>query len=102
MASISKEEQALTRGAQMVQSARGDLTSQLNALRGQIAPLQTSWQGSGGASFANVMRRWDEDSAKIISALDEFEANLRASDQTYNAADEEQAANLGRLNSRLG
>jgi WXG100 family type VII secretion target len=102
MASISKEEQALTRGAQMVQSARGDLTSQLNALRGQLAHLVTDWQGAGGASFGNVMQRWDQDSAKIISALDEFEVNLKASEQTYNAADEEQAASYGRLNSRLG
>lgn len=102
MASISKEEQALTRGAQMVQSARGDLTSQLNTLRGQIAPLQTEWQGSGGASFSNVMLRWDESSSKIIAALDEFEANLRASDQTYTAADDEQAGAIGRLSARLG
>lgn len=102
MASISKEEQALTRGAQMVQSARGDLTSQLGALRGQLAHLVTEWQGAGGAGFNSVMQRWDEDSAKIISALDEFDTNLRASEQTYTAADEQQASTYSRLNSRLG
>ena len=102
MAGVSKEEQALTRGANMVSQARGDLTGQLGALRGQISNLVTDWQGAGGAGFTNVMNRWDEDSRRIIAALDEFEANLTASEQTYNAADEEQAATYGKLSSRLG
>lgn len=99
---VTKQDQALTRGAQMVTAARSDLDSQLGNLRGKLANLVSDWKGAGGAGFTTLMQRWDEDSKKIISALDGFEANLRASEQTYTSTDQEQAASLGKLASRLG
>ena len=33
---VTKQDQALTRGAQMVSSARGDLEQQLSSLRGKL------------------------------------------------------------------
>lgn len=99
---MSKQDQALTRGAQMTQSARGDLDQQLNSLRGKLAGIGAQWQGSGSMAFQNVMQRWDESARKIISALDEFEANLKQSEQTYDTTDEQQSATFGNLSGRLG
>ena len=36
------------------------------------------------------------------SALDEFEANLKSSEQTYNASDEQQSSTFSKLSGRLG
>lgn len=99
---VTKQDQALTRGAQMVASARGDLDSQLGSLRGKLSGIGAQWRGAGSSAFQQVMVRWDEDARKIIQALDEFESNLRASEQTYNANDEAQSSTFGKLSSRLG
>lgn len=99
---VSKQDQALNRGAQMVSSARDDLDGRLKALRGKLGGLQAQWQGAGAASFTNTITRWDADAAKIINALNDFEANLRQSEQDYNAADEQQSSTFTNLQSRLG
>jgi|1186.fasta_scaffold53060_2 WXG100 family type VII secretion target len=99
---VTKQDQALTRGAQMVSSARGDLEQQLSSLRGKLSSIGAQWRGSGSTAFQRVMVQWDEDARKIISALNEFEANLRTSEQTYNANDEAQSSTFSKLSGRLG
>lgn len=99
---VSKQDQSLTRGAQMVVSARGDLDQQLSSLRGKLSGIGSQWRGAGSSAFQQVMVRWDADAKKMIAALDEFEANLRSSEQTYNVSDENQSATFGKLASRLG
>lgn len=99
---VTKQDQALTRGAQMVSAARGDLEQQLSSLRGKLAGIGAQWRGAGSTAFQQVMTRWDEDARRITSALNEFEANLRASEQTYNANDETQSASFSKLSGRLG
>jgi WXG100 family type VII secretion target len=99
---VSKQDAALTHGARLVSDARGDLDQQLSALRGKLAGLGAQWAGAGSAAFHQVMNRWDEDTRRIITALNEFETNLRSSEQTYNASDESQASSFSRLQGRLG
>lgn len=101
-AEVTKQDQALTNSAGLVATAHGDLTQQLSVLRGKISSLQPMWKGAGAAAFQQVMVRWDEDSRKITSALNEFEANLRQSEQVYNATDDAQSATFAKLNGRLG
>lgn len=98
---ISKQDQALTRGAQMVAAARQDMDSIVKRLQAQVGP-SGNWQGSGGEGFSRTMIRWNDDTTRIIRALDDFETNLRVSEQTYNATDEAQGAHFNKLNSRLG
>ena len=86
----------------MVQAARGDLDSQLNGLRGKLASIGSQWQGAGAGAFTTTMQRWDEQAKKITSALDTFEAELLASEKTYNTTDESQMQNYNNLQSRLG
>ena len=86
----------------MVVSAKGDLDQQLSALRGKLSGIGAQWRGAGSSAFQQVMVRWDEDARKITSALNEFEANLRSSDQTYNANDESQSATFSKFAGRLG
>ena len=99
---VTKQDQALTRGAKMVSSARGDLEQQLSSLRGKLSSIGAQWRGSGSTAFQRVMVQWDEDARKITSALNEFEANLRSSEQTYNANDETQSSTFSKLSGRLG
>jgi len=99
---LSKQDQALDRGARMVSDARSELDQQLASLRGRLSGIGASWIGSGSTAFQGVMTRWDEDTRRIIAALNEFEANLRSSETTYNASDDTQAASFASLSGRLG
>ena len=99
---VSKQDQALDRGARLVSDARAELDQELASLRGQLSGIGASWVGGGATAFTSVMSRWDQDTRRIIGALNDFEANLRASEQTYNTSDENQASTFSRLSSRLG
>ena len=72
------------------------------AKRGKLAGIGAQWRGAGSTAFQQVMTRWDEDARKITSALNEFEANLRSSEQVYNANDESQSSTFSKLAGRLG
>ena len=62
MAEDSKQEQSLTRGAQMVSAARSDLKSQLDALQGKLGGISSQWIGGGSTAFHQLMVRWQDDS----------------------------------------
>ena len=99
---VSKQDQAITRGAQMVSDARSELDGQLGTLRGKLAGIGAQWKGAGSSSFQGVMTRWDENTKRITGALNDFEANLRSSEQTYNTSDEAQSSSFTNLGGRLG
>jgi WXG100 family type VII secretion target len=99
---FSKQDASLDRGARLVADARAELEQQLSTLRGRLAGIGGQWQGGGSAAFQSLMVRWDDDARKITSALTTFENNLRASESTYNTADDTQQATYARLAGRLG
>ena len=99
---ISAGEGAIKQGAGVVADTKTQLDSELRNLRGKLAGIGSQWQGAGAAAFTQLMNRWDADATKIISALDEFEQNLRASDTAYVASDDAASTSMGNLQSRLG
>ncbi|MGH8867349.1 MAG: WXG100 family type VII secretion target [Actinomycetes bacterium] len=99
---MSKQDQALTRGAQLVSEARSELDQQMSALRGKLAGVGAQWVGAGSAAFQQVMTRWDEDTRRIVTALNDFETNLRSSEATYTSSDDQQAQAFSRFQGALG
>ncbi len=99
---VSAADGALKAGASAVAQARAELEGELTALRGRLEGVRGNWVGQGATAFNLLMERWNADAKKIISALNEFEANLQSSQSDYTAADEAQSASMGRLTSRLG
>jgi WXG100 family type VII secretion target len=78
----------LNKGAGIVSDYRGQLDGELKSLEGRLAGLKAQWQGRGAAGFDKTFTQWKADSAKIISALETFEANLRQTDKTFVERDE--------------
>jgi WXG100 family type VII secretion target len=99
---VSKQDQALTRAAGLVADARSELDAQTASLRGKLQGIGSSWKGGAATSFVQIMERWDTDTKKLISALDNFENNLRATEKSYDAVDSEQQSHFTRLSNRLG
>lgn len=89
---------ALKAGADAIAQSRAELKGELSKLEGRLADIGTKWQGQGAVAFNQLMLRWREDATKIVEALNEFEANLLASQSQYTAADEAQAAQFNNFN----
>ncbi|GAA1238555.1 MAG: WXG100 family type VII secretion target [Oryzihumus sp.] len=99
---VSAADGAIDRGAKIISDTRDQLNSELSALRGKLAGIGAQWKGSGSTSFQSAMNRWDEDSRKIIDALNRFESNLRSSQSTYTQRDDSAQSSFSKLQSRLG
>lgn len=99
---ISKQDQALTRAAGLVAEARRDLDKQCGDMRNKLMGIGAQWKGSSASAFSQVMDQWDRDARKIVTALDAFESNLKASEAAYTAEDQAQQAAFNKLSSRLG
>lgn len=98
---VSAADGALKAGADVVASTRGSLQQQLQVLDGKLSGVGAGWQGQGAVAFGQLMTRWRDDAAKIINALNEFEANLISSQSTYTASDDAQASAMSNLSGRL-
>lgn len=92
----------LTRAAGLVAEARHDFDRLSRKLDGQIRGLQGKWTGAGGHAFFALHQAWTERQKVIVSALDGFEASLRATETDTISTDEAQSANYTRTASRLG
>lgn len=101
MSDLTREERALTRAADMVRSAHGDLTREVNAMPSRLA-TKGSWEGGGAAGFTNLITVWNQETTKIVRALNDFEANLTGADVAYTAADDAQMDKYNQISGRLG
>jgi uncharacterized protein YukE len=93
---------ALSRAAVLVGEARRDLDRLTREVTAHVDAAQAQWCGQGGAAFVALGLAWSERQAVIVSALDGFEASLRATEHDNLATDAAQAADLGRTRQRLG
>ena len=101
-AEVSAADGALKQGADVVARSRADLQRELSSLEGKLSGIGSHWQGQGAVAFTQLMSRWREDANSIVSALNEFEQNLLASQSTYTSSDEAQQSVFSRLSGRLG
>lgn len=99
---LSAGDGALKAGADAVAQAKAELQSQLSTLDGRLAGLPAQWKGLGAVAFQRLMTKWNEDTTKLINALNEFEANLTASQSTYSSADDGTSSDMSSLIGRLG
>jgi WXG100 family type VII secretion target len=65
------------------------LTSSLNKLMNELAPLQDAWKGGGAGSFQQVRTRFDEDMAKLNAALRAVAEAVGSAGKDYDVSDEE-------------
>lgn len=102
MTSMSQEAAALSRGAEQVRAARGDVTRLCTQLSSQIQATAPQWQGGGGRAFQNLMVMWTQRQQRIVGALDTLSASLDRTEQDTLVTDQAQAAMASRLSARLG
>lgn len=91
----------LTRGADLVGSARQDFERMSAELDLEIDRLRPRWEGAGGRAFFVLKDAWSDRHREVAGALDGLAAALRDTERDLLVTDEAQAAgyhlDLGRL-----
>ena len=95
-------EKALSKGADYVDQARGDVKNKCGVLSGQIQTLMAGWGGQGATAFNNLMISWDQKQETILKALDQLSASMKETERDNVSTDESQSATHANLQGRLG
>lgn len=95
------DQQTLHAAANDVRSTRSDVDGDLNRLRGVIDQLAGAWRGTAAVGFQNLMQRWNEDTRKLLVALDGIGELLDRSGTQHQLTDEAQQSAMNRIQSTL-
>jgi WXG100 family type VII secretion target len=95
-------EKALSKGADYVDQARGDVKNKCGVLSGNIQTMMAGWGGQGASAFNNLMISWDQKQETILKALDQLSASMKETERDNVATDENQSATHTNLQGRLG
>lgn len=95
------DQATLHAAANDVRSTRSDVDSDLSRLRGVVDQLAAAWRGQAAVSFQTLMQRWNEDTAKLLGALDNIADLLDRSGTQHEINDEEQQQAMSRISSVL-
>lgn len=87
--------------AKDVRATHDTVNGKLSDLRGAIDDLVAAWKGDASAGFVKVMHRWDQDTAKLLRALNDISDLLDKSANTHQANEEQQAAMMNKYGSQL-
>lgn len=101
MALIS-EEGAILNAVGIVETGESDLKSGLQKLRGDIEAIsRQSFEGRTATQFRTLMAQWDQDANRLVSALENFAADLRKTQEDFDSKDDAQAASMNIETSRI-
>ncbi len=89
MSQMQSDTGIMQKTSQDVDGVADRLTSQLNGLMSQLAPLESAWQGAGAGSFQQVRQRFDQDMAKLNVALRAVAEAVGSAGKDYDVSDEE-------------
>jgi WXG100 family type VII secretion target len=98
---FSVDHSTLHAAAGDVRSTRGEVDGELQKLRGVVDDLAAAWKGQAAGAFQQLMARWDDDSRKLLSALDDIAGLLDKSATTHQSNDDQQHQMLPKFNSAL-
>ncbi|MGA3561757.1 WXG100 family type VII secretion target [Melissospora conviva] len=84
-----------------VRSTRQDVDGELKKLWNVVDDLALAWKGGASTGFQQLMTRWNEDTAKLLVAMDSIAELLDKSGTTHQVNDEEQKQMLDKFQSAL-
>ena len=102
MSNLSQTEKALSRGAEYVNTARGDVKTKCNTVSDRVNEMMSGWGGQGASSFGNLMVAWQDKQEQILKALDQLALSMQETEKDNVATDQSQSDSHLNLQNRLG
>ena len=93
---------AIAKSAGIVDQARTDLNTKLNALQGQMEQVKAHWEGAGAGAFQSVQVAWTTQAKDLVDILDHFRENLVTNDKQYTSDDQMSSDLLSKYTSQMG
>lgn len=72
---------------QSLRSSANAITSRLDALEAELAPLRANWEGDAQEAYLVAKAQWDSAMAGMVAILDRSSVNVQASLSTYQGRD---------------
>ena len=102
MTNLSQTEKALSKGAEYVNTARGEVKGKCNTLTDRVSEMMGGWGGQGATSFGNLMIAWQDKQEQILKALDGLALSMQETEKDNVATDQGQSDAHTNLQNRLG
>lgn len=102
MSGMQTDADLMHKAAGQVDEVRGNVESAVNTLQGQIEPVLAGWQGGASDVFRRLMTQFEQNAKTINQKLGEISENIQTSGQDYTAREEEQAAEMSKIEGMLG
>lgn len=102
MSNLSQTEKALSKGAEYVNTARGDVKGKCNTLGDRVSEMMGGWGGQGASAFGNLMVAWQDKQEQILKALDQLSTSMQETEKDNVSTDESQSEAHLNLQNRLG
>ncbi|WP_017976769.1 WXG100 family type VII secretion target [Actinopolyspora halophila] len=91
----------MQKSAAQVEEVRNNVDQAVNKLQGEIDPVIASWHGNASRTFQKLMDQFRENANTITTQLQEISDNIKSSGQDYAQRDEEQAAEVSKIEGML-
>ena len=102
MTNLSQTEKALSKGAEYVNTARGDVKTKCNTVSDRVNDMMAGWGGQGASSFGNLMLAWQDKQETLLKALDQLAVSMQDTEKDNVATDQSQSDSHLNLQNRLG
>jgi WXG100 family type VII secretion target len=74
--------------SQSLKTGGDQVQAQLDAMRRQVEPFATEWEGAASASFQQLWQEWQSGAAQVQQALTGISALLNQAGNTYQSAED--------------
>ncbi|MDR7302510.1 WXG100 family type VII secretion target [Haloactinomyces albus] len=102
MSSFGTDADLMQKASGQVEEVRNNVDQAVNKLQSEIEPMIASWEGQAKRTFERLFMDFRENADTITSKLGELGENIGTSGREYTQRDEEQAAELGKIEGALG
>ncbi|MFR9728664.1 WXG100 family type VII secretion target [Saccharopolyspora sp. MS10] len=102
MSGMGTDADLMAKAAGQVEEVRGNVENAVNTLQSQIDPVLVSWKGGASDVFRRLMDAFKENADTINRKLGEISENIQSSGQDYMQREEEQAAEISKIEGMLG
>ncbi len=86
---------ALSSAASDITAQAGKVDSELDNLKGRLAPVIAQWDGGASAAYQEAQGRWDASAASLQQVLAQIGSAVAAATEAYQSAESKNQARWG-------
>ncbi|GAB3294982.1 hypothetical protein GCM10027563_36030 [Parasphingorhabdus pacifica] len=102
MSGFGTDADLMDKASGQVEEVRANVENAVQQLQGNIEPVMASWRGGASDVFRKLMDQFQENAKTINQKLGEISENIKSSGQDYAQREEEQAAEMSKIEGMLG